>query len=105
MERFARGSRGRGFPITNSHSTWYIIWGQVTTERKPMSERLVASTLGLTVTAAQRAAALDRIMRSRGLTDPYVPLREAPLDYPKLRRHLHPRYHFDPLPGFPIEPW
>jgi autotransporter-associated beta strand protein len=30
MERFARGSRGRGFPITNSHSTWYNILGQVT---------------------------------------------------------------------------
>jgi serine/threonine-protein kinase len=30
MERFARGSRGRGFPITNSHSAWYNILGQVT---------------------------------------------------------------------------
>jgi hypothetical protein len=29
MERFARGSRGRGFPITNSHSAWYNILGQV----------------------------------------------------------------------------
>ncbi|HEV2969517.1 MAG TPA: hypothetical protein VGY55_05955 [Pirellulales bacterium] len=70
-----------------------------------MSERLAASTLGLTVTAAQRAAALDRIMRTKGITDPFVPLREPPLNYPKLRRHLHPRYNFTPLPGFPIEPW
>jgi hypothetical protein len=41
MERFARGSRGRGFPITNSHSTWYIIWGQVTIiRRRPLFEEL-----------------------------------------------------------------
>lgn len=74
-------------------------------ERKPMSEELAASTLGLTVTAAQRAASLDRIMRTKGLSDPYVALREVPLDYAKMRRHLHPRFHFNPLPGFPIEPW
>jgi site-specific DNA recombinase len=74
-------------------------------ERKPMSEKEAASSLELTITAAQRAAALDRIMLSRGIVDPYVPLREPPLDDPKRRRHLHPRYHFDPLPGFPLEPW
>lgn len=63
------------------------------------SERDVARSLGITVTAAQRAAALDRLVIQQGLTDPYVLLLEPPLDYPKLRRHLHPRYHFEPLPG------
>jgi hypothetical protein len=62
------------------------------------TEREVARSLGITVTAAQRAAALDRLMTEQGLTDPYVLLLEPPTDYPKLCRHLHPRCHFEPLP-------
>jgi hypothetical protein len=62
------------------------------------TEREVAMSLGITITAAQRAAALDRLMKQQGLTDPYVRLMEPPMDYKKLCRHLHPRYHFEPLP-------
>ena len=62
------------------------------------SERNVAQSLGITVAAAQRAAALDRLMKRQGLTDPYVLLLEPPSDYPKFCRYLHPRYHFEPLP-------
>jgi hypothetical protein len=57
-----------------------------------LTERQVASQLGLTVAATQRAAALDRLMRDLGLTDPYVRLTEPPADYTRLSRHLHPRY-------------
>ena len=57
--------------------------------------------LGLTVTAAQRAASLQRLMDQLGLTDPYVLIKEPPADYAKLRRHLHPRYCFQPLAGRP----
>jgi hypothetical protein len=64
-----------------------------------MTEREVAHQLGLTITAAQRAMALDRLMKKRGLLDPYVPLQEPPADYGKLRRHMHPRYRFEPLDG------
>jgi hypothetical protein len=42
-------------------------------------------------------------MRRLGLTDPYVRLTAPPMDYPKLKRHLHRRYRFDPLPGFGTE--
>jgi len=63
------------------------------------NEDQVARALGITKTAAQRAAALDRLMKRLGFTDPYVRLQEPPTDYSKLRRHLHPRYHFEPLPG------
>jgi len=63
------------------------------------TEREVARSLGITVTAAQRASALDRLMTEQGLTDPYILLLEPPMDYPKFRRHLHPRYRFEPLPG------
>jgi DNA invertase Pin-like site-specific DNA recombinase len=57
----------------------------------------IAEQLGITVTAAQRAARLQRIMDERGLTDPYEPVTEPPSDYARLRRHLHPRYRFEPL--------
>jgi len=57
----------------------------------------VARKVGITTTAAQRAAALQRQMDRLGLTDPYVPLAEPPDDYSKLRRHKHHRYCFEPL--------
>jgi len=62
------------------------------------TERQVAADCKITVTAAQRASALDRMMREQGLADPYVPLTEPPADLKKMRRHRHPRYRFDPLP-------
>jgi DNA invertase Pin-like site-specific DNA recombinase len=62
-----------------------------------LTERQVAQRLGITPTAAQRAAALDRRMRQLGTADPYQPLREPPPDFNKLRRHRHPRYRFEPL--------
>jgi hypothetical protein len=65
----------------------------------------VAEKLGITKTAAQDAAALDREMKALGLTDPYLPLQEPPQNLAKFRRHLHSRYNFAPLPGFPLMPW
>jgi hypothetical protein len=32
--------------------------------------------------------------------DPYQPITESPTDCGRLRRHLHHRYHFEPLEGF-----
>jgi transposase len=64
-----------------------------------MTERQVAERLGITQTAAQRAAALDRRMRQLGTADPYQPVQGPPADYNKLRRHRHPRYRFEPLDG------
>ena len=71
--------------------------------REEIAERAAAEQLGITITAAQRAAALDRLMKQHGLTDPYVRLGEVPMNFPKMRRHLHPRYCFEPLPGYPLE--
>ncbi|OAI53255.1 hypothetical protein AYO44_04290 [Planctomycetaceae bacterium SCGC AG-212-F19] len=53
---------------------------------------------------AQRALALDRKMREQGLESPYDFLAEPPTDYPKLRRHLNPKYRFEPLDGYPLPP-
>jgi site-specific DNA recombinase len=63
-----------------------------------MSEKQIAYELGLTITATQRAAALQRRMDELGLTDPYVPVSEAEIGESRMRRHLHSRYRFQPLP-------
>ena len=62
-----------------------------------MTEKQAAAEIGITHTAAQRAAALQRLMDRLGLDEPYVELDAPPEDYAKLRRHHHPRYIFDPL--------
>jgi hypothetical protein len=62
-----------------------------------LSEKVVAKRLGITITAAQRAAALDRRMRELGIDDPYVEVMEPPEDIVRLRRHRHPRYQFRPF--------
>jgi hypothetical protein len=38
-------------------------------------------------------------MDELGITDAYVPVLQPPEDCPKLRRHKHPDYRFEPLPG------
>jgi hypothetical protein len=56
-----------------------------------ITERAIASRLGLTITAVQRAASLHRLMKEIGITDPYVPL-TAPIESNKrYRRHRHAR--------------
>ncbi|MFT3879659.1 MAG: recombinase family protein [Gemmatales bacterium] len=62
-----------------------------------LTEAEAAKQVGITITAAQHAAKLDKLMKQRGLTDPYVPLTEPPGDDCKLKRHLHPDYRFRPL--------
>jgi DNA invertase Pin-like site-specific DNA recombinase len=64
---------------------------------KKKTEQQVAAALGITVTAAQNAAALDRLMKKRKLSDPYVPVTQPPDDCTKLRRHRHARYRFESL--------
>ncbi|HMP04876.1 MAG TPA: hypothetical protein PJ982_00875, partial [Lacipirellulaceae bacterium] len=63
--------------------------------RQMMSGAKAARCLQITTTAAQRAAHLQRLMDKQGLSDPYVPVTEP---VGRLRRHLHPRYRFNPLP-------
>ncbi|QDT63584.1 recombinase family protein [Calycomorphotria hydatis] len=63
-----------------------------------LTEKEIAKKLGLTVTAVQRAASLQRQMDKLGVDDAYQPVHEPP-PKGKLKRHLHPRYNFQPLPG------
>jgi hypothetical protein len=65
------------------------------------TEREAAKELGITHTTAQRAAALTRKMKELKITDPYVRLDQPDAASGKLRRYLHPRYHFQPLEEIP----
>jgi site-specific DNA recombinase len=69
---------------------------QIMEFRSADTEREAARTLGLTITAAQQAAALQRKMDEMGLSDPYVAVTKVPEDT-RLRRHEHARYKFEPL--------
>jgi site-specific DNA recombinase len=56
----------------------------------------VGERLGITGTAAQYAARLQRKMDELGLSNPYIPLTGPPDGSRKLRRHLNPRYESKP---------
>ncbi len=68
------------------------------------TEYEAAAELGLTVTAAQRAMALHRMMTEAGMTDPYQLVTNPPEGESKVRRHRHARFEFKPLPGYPAWP-
>ena len=54
----------------------------------------------VSTTAVGNALALGRLMRDRGLDSSYEVIHEPPADYPKLRRHKHQTYQFEPLAGY-----
>jgi site-specific DNA recombinase len=62
-----------------------------------MTERQIATELGLTMTAVQAIAVFRRTMLARDLTDPYEAVDAPPDDLKRCRRHLHPRYRFEPF--------
>ncbi|MFN3153244.1 recombinase family protein [Bremerella sp.] len=65
-----------------------------------MKQRDIAAELGITQAAVQYSVKLQATMDSLGLQDPYVPVTEAPMDLHRMRRHLHPRFKFEPYdPG------
>ncbi len=65
-----------------------------------MKQRDIAAKLGITQAAVQYSVKLQATMDSLGLQDPYVPVTEAPMDLHRMRRHLHPRFKFEPYdPG------
>jgi hypothetical protein len=65
-----------------------------------MTQREIAVALKVTQPAVTNALALDRLMRKRGLDTPYELLTAPPTDYTKQRRHLNPKYRFEPLDGY-----
>jgi DNA invertase Pin-like site-specific DNA recombinase len=65
-----------------------------------LKQREVAKLLGTQQPIVQQALAIARKMAELGITSPYIELSEPPSDYRKMRRCRHPRYRFEPLPGF-----
>jgi hypothetical protein len=71
----------------------------VARRRAGLTEKQVATELGITITAAQHAAALQRRMEHLNISDPYIPVLDPPNDLRKMRRHRHPDYRFEPIRG------
>jgi hypothetical protein len=63
------------------------------------TEKDAAAAARITITAAQRAAGLQRRMEALCVTDPYVPVTQPPEDGRRNGRHKHRRYRFEPLAG------
>jgi DNA invertase Pin-like site-specific DNA recombinase len=61
----------------------------------------IAKQLGLTKQVVFRSLRLHRLMLEAGVSDPYQRVVVPPADCGRLRRHLHPRYRFEPRDGFP----
>ncbi|HWB53923.1 MAG TPA: recombinase family protein [Tepidisphaeraceae bacterium] len=67
------------------------------------SPKQIAEKLGVVDTVVQRSISLIRMMQDRGLCDCYQALKSPPDDDRRMRRHRHPRYHFEPLSESPTE--
>lgn len=67
------------------------------------TEEVIAGELGITKTAVQRAASLDRKMRAAGVGDPWIPVTSDQQAVGYYKRIRHKRYRFSPLPGFEVK--
>ena len=79
------------------------VWKLSQQQDGKLTERDIAHRLSVTQPVVQRAKRLYRQMVDQGRNDPYEYLTSHPLDTGKLRRHLHKRYRFEPLVGYPLE--
>jgi hypothetical protein len=64
---------------------------------KKIASRIAPATSAKVVGDALK---LQQRMQDLGVASPYRTLHEPPANFPKLRRHLNPRYRFEPLQGY-----
>lgn len=64
----------------------------------------IAAECGVSPLRVQEAVLLATMMAEQGRASPYVVVTEPPSKAGRLSRHLHPRYRFEPLPGYPFPP-
>jgi site-specific DNA recombinase len=69
-------------------------------QRPSMTYKALAEQLSEHASVAQRAAQIQRLMDSAGVTDPYLPIRSPIEGNAKYSRHRHPRFRFEPLTGY-----
>jgi site-specific DNA recombinase len=68
--------------------------------RRGAKFKTIAKALGITATAAQNAAALQRAMDAAGVADAYVRVTSPEECLRRLRRHRHGRFAFRSVPDF-----
>ena len=61
------------------------------------SLNLIGKALGIPGYLVSRTKKLLQTMNALGLSNPYQDLTEPPENFKKMRRHLHPRYSFNPI--------
>lgn len=69
-------------------------------QRPSMTYKALAEQLSEHASVAQRAAQIQRLMDSAGVTDPYLPIRSPIEGNAKYSRHRHRRFRFEPLTGY-----
>lgn len=65
-----------------------------------MTYKALSIQLGTHDTVIQKASQVQRLMNSAGVSDPYLPIRTPIEGNRKYCRHRHPRFSFEPLPGY-----
>ncbi|MBI1347832.1 hypothetical protein GC163_16270 [bacterium] len=68
------------------------------------SHQTIACELGVSKSQVSKTWILAQQMQAQGLTEPFIRLVAMPPQTHRLRRHQHPRFRMDPLPGWP-RPW
>ncbi len=69
-----------------------------------LKQRDIAWQLDITQTAVQRAVALHGRKEEMKILDPYLRVESPPENEDRFSRHRHPRFRFEPLPGYPKTP-
>ncbi len=71
-------------------------------QQQGLKQREIRERLGWKAqSSVERALRIYRIMVRDGLTEPFIRLTSLPDNCHRLHRHEHPRYRFEPLPGYP----
>ena len=76
-----------------------VKWIEKISEYLPSGKSLkfIGKTLGIPDYLVSRTKSLLQKMNDLGISNPYVELTEPPENFKKMRRHLHPRYCFNPI--------
>lgn len=64
--------------------------------RAGLTQRQMGAQVGMFQSAVQATLQLIQVMDAEQLTDPYIDLLDPPKNSKRFKRHLHPRYRFEP---------
>lgn len=83
-----------------------VRWLDKIAEYLPTGKSLnfIGKALGIPAYLVSRTRKLLQTMKALGLSNPFQELTEPPENFKKMRRHLHPRYSFNPIQRDKSEP-